>query len=290
MNDSRWVWLNGEIIRETEAMIPAVQSGLFYGAGCFETMVSKKGFIFRYNEHLERMFGALRYLGLSEIHFPDKGDILKQIHKLILHSGFDNDRVRVRIQASLNENYGYDSNEPTDIVTLITVSPVTNKTNPARLFQTKTRVVPDVCRPAHFKLSNMLHYRNAFRKAKREGADDALMLTTNGFIAETATANVFWKKGNTIYTSSGLCDILPGIMREAVIEIIESDDIYSLKEGKFFTNHLMNADSIWLTNSVIEIREVQSINGNIIPVDKHFIDHLRDQLNKLKEVERFSGK
>jgi branched-subunit amino acid aminotransferase/4-amino-4-deoxychorismate lyase len=72
--------------------------------------------------------------------------------------------------------------------------------------------VPGECRPASLKLSNMLHYRNAFREAADAGADDALMLTVMA-IAESSIANIFWKKENEVYTPSPACDILPGIMR-----------------------------------------------------------------------------
>ncbi len=284
MKNNRWVCLDGAILKEPDAMIPAVQTGLFYGVGCFETMLFESGYIFRYEEHMNRMYSALRYLGLPEDLFPAMERMRQDIHHLIGHCGFENQRVRVRIQVSLIEKEGYFVDEFVKPINLITVEPVQENLNPAILFQTKTRVVPDVSRPVHFKLSNLLHYRNAFRKAQREGADDALMLTTNGFLAETATANIFWKKGNTIYTPSGLCDILPGIMRDAIIEIIENDDTYNLKEGKFYSTALNNAETVWLTNSVIEIRAVKSLDGKAFPIDEQFMSYLKGELKELKET------
>jgi len=286
MIDNRPVCLDGKILNEADAMTTAVQSGLFYGAGCFETMLAENGFIFRFNEHMERMYAALQYLGLPEELFPDKRKTRQDIDDLVKHCRIDNRRIRVRIQVSLIEKEGYYYDDHVKTMNLITAAPAADQNNPAALFQTKTRVVPDICHPAHLKLSNMLHYRNAFRKAQREGADDALMLTTNGFVAETATANIFWKKGSTIYTPSGLCDILPGILREAVIEIIDRNDSYSIQEGKFYSTALVNADTVWLTNSVIELREVKSINGITFPIDEQFMNYLKEALNKVKELEQ----
>jgi branched-subunit amino acid aminotransferase/4-amino-4-deoxychorismate lyase len=283
MSDYRLVCLDGNIINETDAMIAAVQSGLFYGAGCFETMLYENGFIFRYDEHIERMYAALRYLGLADDLFPDKRKTMQHIDNLIHQCNFDHQRIRVRIQVSLIEKQGYYYDDQVKTVKLITAAPAEKHIEPAALVQAKTRVVPDICCPAHLKLSNMLHYRNAFRKAVREGADDAIMLTTNGFIAEAATANIFWKTGDTVYTPSGLCDILPGILRQAVIDIIENDGSFTIKEGKFYSTVLFNAESVWLTNSLIEIRAVKSIDGATLPIDEPFMNYLNEKLKKLKE-------
>jgi len=54
-NSSEYVSVNGELLNSRDAKIPAVSSGLFYGAGCFETMRYESSGIFRLHEHVERL-------------------------------------------------------------------------------------------------------------------------------------------------------------------------------------------------------------------------------------------
>src|SRR5690606_40400625 len=63
-------------------------------------------------------------------------------------------------------------------------------------------------------ISNGLNFIQAAREANNLGANDALLLTTSNKISETTIANIFWVKGNTVFTPSKICDLLPGIRSE----------------------------------------------------------------------------
>lgn len=279
-----FVSVNGELISPREANIPAVSSGLFYGAGCFETMRYETSGIFKFQEHVDRLNRGLAYLDVPELIFTEEETLLKEITGLIQKNGLRNKTVRVRVQASLLETKGYQKDEEFSVVRIITCKEIPEiKPESFKLVTSDICVVPDDCRPANLKLSNMLHYRKAFRQAKQAGADDALMLTVNGYVAESSIANLFWKKGKNIFTPSADCDILPGIMRNCVIEIVKNTDGLNLKQGTFFPSELADAESIWLTNSVQEIRPVGEIDGKTLPVDFKFVEMLKEALNDLKK-------
>jgi branched-subunit amino acid aminotransferase/4-amino-4-deoxychorismate lyase len=283
---SVFVSVNGELHRSREAKIPAVSSGLFYGVGCFETMRYESSGIFRFQEHVDRLNRGLGYLEVPESKFLSAKILFREITDLIQKNGLKDKTVRVRVQVSLLENKGYQKDEGLVLARIITCKEILDtKPVSCKLVTCGVRVVPGDCRPANLKLSNMLHYRKAYRKAKQAGADDALMLTINGHLAESSIANLFWKKGNIIYTPSADCDILPGIMRNCVIEIIKNTDGLILKEGDFFPSKLENTECIWLTNSVQEIKPVEEIDGRTYPVDHQFLELLSDALDVLKKSE-----
>jgi branched-subunit amino acid aminotransferase/4-amino-4-deoxychorismate lyase len=282
-NSSEYVSVNGELLNSRDAKIPAVSSGLFYGAGCFETMRYESSGIFRLHEHVERLNRGLAYLEVSESQFLSGRALLKEITELVIKNGLMDKTVRVRVQASLLEKKGYQKDEVA-LTRIITCKEIrSTKPVSCKLVSSAVRVVPDECRPANLKLSNMLHYRKAYRQALDAGVDDALMLTINGHLAESSIANLFWKKRKIIYTPSTDCDILPGIMRNCVIEIIKKTDGLILKEGEFYPSELENAECIWLTNSVQEIKPVEIIDGRSFPVDRQFLELLSGALDDLKK-------
>lgn len=279
-----FVSVNGEPVNHRDAKIPAVSSGLFYGAGCFETMRYESSAIFRFQEHVDRLNRGLAYLDVSKSQFLSGKTLFREITDLIQKNGLRDKTVRVRVQVSLLETKGYQKDQGLALARIITCKEIPKiKPESCKLIISDVCVVPDDCRPVNLKLSNMLHYRSAFRQAQHAGADDALMLTVNGYLAESSIANLFWKKGKAIYTPSVNCDILPGIMRNGVIKILREIENLELAEGKFYPSELTDAECIWLTNSVQEIRPVGRIDGKSYPVDFKFLGLLSDKLGNFKK-------
>jgi len=84
-----------------------------------------------------------------------------------------------------------------------------------------------------------------FSEAVRRGFDDALILNTKGFIAEASRSNIFFVNKNRLFTPSLECGCLPGITRQAVIDIAERAGIKVI-EGKFTLIDLYKAEKLSL--------------------------------------------
>nr|WP_255695668.1 aminotransferase class IV [Rhodohalobacter sp. 614A] len=280
MND---IILNGELISEAEATIPAVTSGLYYGAGAFETFLSENGEIFKYNEHIKRLNAALKYLGLSKNMLIDADSVLGQIKKLLQKNNLLDEKARIRIQVSLSEKPGYSGKDEASVLTIISASGCKKPVSPQHLVLSDTSVVPSSARPTQFKLSNMLHYRQAFREAEKKEADDAILLTIGGFVAETSIANIFWLKDGDVYTPSKECDILPGIMRKSIVYILREELGYEVNEGKYSMDELLIADAVWLTNSAIDFVPVSKIEGISFDITNGLFSDLSKQLSDYKK-------
>lgn len=275
--------LNGSCIPEQEATIPAVSSGLFYGVGCFETFLTENGSIFRFDNHIRRLNRGLKYLGISDQNFIDGDSIRKHIKTLLAKNNLSKKRGRIRIQISLAEKGGYSKKEDSPTIEMITAQLSKAESNPKKLILSETSVVPSSARPSDLKLSNMLHYRQAFREAEEKGADDSVLVNVNGFVAETSIANIFWKKDEKIFTPSVDCDILPGIMRNSIIEILIHKMRFEVIESRFSMDELLKADFVWLTNSGVELVPVSDIENISFQIDEYFFSGLMKQLQKYKK-------
>lgn len=262
---SRYLMLNGETISAGEARVSPEMNGLYHGTGAFETMLSDAGGIFRFSDHIDRLHDGLNYLGIETGKEPRlyTKSLRQDVDRLLKVNGLDKKRVRIRIQVSEAGTGGYSAGAPPRTLTLITADGLADTAGKSvRLVTSPVRVVPSACRPARLKLSNMLHYRDAMRRAKSLGADDALMYNTEGMIAESAIANLFWLKNGVVRTPSAACDILPGIMRRALLQMVEESmsDQLQTEEGVFRPEELHSADCVWLTNSVIGLVPVAQLD------------------------------
>jgi len=95
-------------------------------------------------------------------------------------------------------------------------------------------------------------------EARRAGADDAVLLDTQGYVSEATSANMFWVRNGTLYTPSLDCGILPGITRAIVIEIAREQGI-TVSEGRFALDELRAADEAFLTSSTWELAPMRSL-------------------------------
>ncbi len=275
--------LNGDLFEAEEVKISAISAGVYYGAGCFETFRSYSGKFLHLDKHFGRLQRGLRWLGVPEDYEINSDELRNKIRSLVAENGLANKDARVRIQVILREPAGYQIPDNLEVDRIITAEPIKAKEEPVNLCTVPTRTIPFICRPPELKLSNMLHYRQAFRQAQLKDCDDGLMLNRGGFISETSISNIFWIKGNRIYTPSAACDILPGIMRNVVIKLLNRMDSYEILEGEYQSPEIDDADQVWLTNSVRGIRWVKEIDGQEYSTSSDFRTELERAFESYKK-------
>ena len=270
------VSLNGSIVDSEKAVIQAESDGLFYGAGCFETFTSYRGRFLHLNRHVQRLNDALAYLTGSKADLFSEERLRREIATLLEANRLNSERTKIRLQVSLSERGGYSQTftKSPKLITFITAGKISERPpDLMSLASVETTVVPASCRPTHLKLSNMMHYRQASIEAKAMGADDALMFTVAGNVAETSIANIWWEKNGTVYTPSAECDILPGITRSVLIDLCSQLDI-EMKAGAYSASDIKNASQVWICNSIKEIAWVSKVDGRSYPTETL----LRDQI------------
>ena len=116
------------------------------------------------------------------------------------------------------------------------------------------------------KTLNCLENVLARRQASENGCDDVLYIGKDNTLSETCRANLFWLRGGRFCTPAQSCGLLPGVVRQWVM------DRFPVETGIFNFNDLLEADSVFVTNSVIGIRPVTRIGGRAIPVSARVLD------------------
>ncbi len=187
-----FVFLNGQFVSEAEAVVPVNDRGYLYGDGLFETMRVYNGKPFRMAQHLERMVRGANFLKIN-LPFTPK-ELQKFADQLIEKNAMPDAVLRVTLSRGPGER-GYapvGANKPNISMTLDSAPPV-DPANPTRWsLVTSTYHVPSTDPLSSFKTSSKLLQVVARVEAQARGADEALLVNSNGEVAETASANLFW--------------------------------------------------------------------------------------------------
>ena len=256
------VFLNGEFYSLTEARLPVNDYGFLYGLGVFETMRFYPGSgIFALEQHLGRLYESLKRLRIDLSQPPD--DLRSAAYQLLEHRGIcDDATVKIVVSAGagpLRPNPD-ECHEPNVLIMATPYTPV------ARCFHTTTTRTPYVSESflPRIKSLNYLPYLLAQHNIKKVGKDEVIFLTESGFLCEGATTNIFLVREGTIHTPDTTFPLLNGITRQQVLQIAEEHGI-PYETGRYTMRDLVAADEAFLTNSVIEIAPLMSVNRRTIP-------------------------
>ena len=110
----------------------------------------------------------------------------------------------------------------------------------------------------------------AMAEARAKGADDALMFATDGLIASTSMANVFVVSGSTLSTPRRADAILPGVMRETLLDLAPTLGLEPV-ERALHRDDLYRADLVFVTNSLRLMTRVAAVDGVILSHQKREI-------------------
>ena len=236
-----------------------------YGMGLFETIKVVNGQSVFLDEHLNRLYNSINTL---DINFAIKKELLK---KKIKHFASDLEQQALRVTIcdqgynfstrdipyqSRDYKAGYD----------LQISNISRGNNP--LYKHKT--------------TNYFTNLYARKKARNCGYDDALFLNSDNFILEAAVANIFFIKGDQIYTPSADLALLPGIIRNKVFAVAKELDL-KVKEVILEKPELALFDFAFITNSLMGLMRVNKIDTIKYQAESEIFKQLKTGL-KNREV------
>lgn len=235
------------------APLELVQS-LQYGEGAFETIrVDAKHGIEWCDAHWARWVEGMNYLGIDVGSKVKKQDWIHAIDSLAMNRGFTSDWMIARPQGLITAEG--------DFRWWIQWSEGVKWQHPLHIGRVSTTPLPDEYKPAALKLNMMSYYRHAERLARSQGWDHPLLCTKDGMISESSRANLFWIKGTQLFTPSKQCIPLHGVVRSALIEWIHTQKDFEITEVEATMDHLLNADGVFLTNSLQHLTWVDLVEG-----------------------------
>lgn len=243
---------NGQLMEEEEATLPVLDHGILYGVGAFETLRTYNGRPFLIAEHLARLHAACKQMHIQQPYSEyEWRDHVQQL----LHANKQYDAIiRITVTGGVKELGLRDAfyDRPN---TFIFIRPLPEAENCGKKLQILSilRQVPGGTEA--LKTNNFLNNVLARQEIINYPAVEGLFLSPDGYVTEGITSNLFFVKGNEIYTPAVEIGILPGITREFVLFLAKQWG-YTVHEGKYTLEDLKEASEIFLTNSVQGIMPV----------------------------------
>lgn len=256
-------FLNGEFIPEEQAVISVFDRSFLYGDGLFESIRCYNGLPFRWQQHLKRLRQGAAFLRIR-VPYPPK-ELTRFAGELIRLNTMPEAILRLTLSRGIGVR-GYSpkgADHPVLVMTLHSVPKTDPHQAPRCKLITASARVPAGDRLANYKTCNKLPQILARAEAEARGADEAILLNTEGDVAEAASSNLFWVGGETVYTTPLASGILAGVTRELVLELCESARL-PCREQTIALPELQAAEGVFLTTSALEIVVVDSINGRSI--------------------------
>ena len=254
------VFLNGKFLSEADAVVPVTDRGFLLGDGLFETTRVAQSRPFRLAQHLERLVRGADFFKIK-LPFSTK-EIQKFAQELIERNAMPEAVLRVTVTRGPGSR-GYSpagTGTPTLALTLHPLPPQTRDEPLQWSLITSSFRIPASDALAAFKSTSKILNVLARVEAEEKGADEALLLNTNGEVAETASGNLFWVYHDKICTVPTGRGVLPGITRAVVLEICQSLGLETNKRV-IKPDMLRNAEGVFVTQSALGIVPVVSFDG-----------------------------
>ncbi|MDD5436431.1 MAG: aminodeoxychorismate lyase [Candidatus Omnitrophica bacterium] len=247
------------INNQTSGRISVFDRGFLYGDGLFETMRSYDGNIFKFDEHLSRLFYSAKIL---RIKIPDsKEKLRKAVCGTLKKKHLKNAYIRITVtrgEGAFSLKRGRRS-KPNVIIIIKEYEGYPETFYSRGITAAISHIRQDEFSPlSGIKSLNFLNHILARLDAQRKGFDDAILRNIKGDIAEGATSNIFLVKRGRLITPSLDSGILPGITRKNIIRIAKKLGIF-VEERAVLCADLARADEVFFTNSLAELLPVVKI-------------------------------
>lgn len=257
--------VNGDLVPAPEATVSVEDRGFAYGDAVFETMRAYGGDIFRWDAHAARLARACETLQLD--HGLTAATLRERIDETLEANGFDDAYVKLSLTRGVQPGT-IDPHPTVDPTVVVIAKPLSRGgidstpvyDGPATVQTTKVQKPSARAIPADVKTHNYLASVLARLELRVTGADEAMLLDADGYVASGAVANLFFVDGTALKTPSLDGPVLPGVTRQTVIEIANSEGI-PVETGQYTPDQVREATEAFLTNSTWELRPIQTIDG-----------------------------
>ncbi|MFP4054637.1 MAG: aminotransferase class IV, partial [Phycisphaerae bacterium] len=266
------VYLNGKILPARSASVSVYDAGFLLGASTFTTMLARNGSVFRIDRHIRRLRETVALLGLAvEV---DADLLSRETHELLRINELADARCRITLTpgSTLGESQ----------TTLITAVPKPD--HPREWYTEGISVVVSTFKQVTghptfgYKTGNYLVRSLAMQEAAAKGAQEALWFTLENQLAEGCTSNVFLALEGVLYTPPRDTPVLPGIVRQTVLELCEAEGIEVRDDRPLTVREMLDAGEVFMTGSVKGIVPVTRIeahtvgDGEVGPLTRKLMD------------------
>jgi branched-chain amino acid aminotransferase len=274
MSDKKpMMWMNGRLIEQEKALLPFMTHALHYGSAVFEGIriydTPQGKAVFRLQEHMVRFLNSANVLCMS---FSYTVDDLIEATKLTVRNTIPNaDYIRPLAWYGENDEnrivlnpFKFKVNVAIACAHMGTYLGKENLEKGARLITSSWTKPANTSTSLQAKLcGNYVNSILAKIESNQLGADECLMLNTNGTVAEGPGENIFMVKDGKIFTPPLSAGVLEGITKDSVT-IIAKDKGYEVIEKELTRSEVYMADEFFMTGTAAEVTPIRSLDQRTI--------------------------
>lgn len=277
------LYVNGEYVKKSEAVISVYDSGFQHGDGIYEGIRAYGRKVYRLDEHVKRLYESCYTIGIDiGITQDEMKEIVKELVRKNIEIGIEHIHMRLQVTRGFKVQTGM---HPTLNITQSSIvicvdekPPIFNKEGITLVTTWLKRYSPNYMDPK-IHCCNQLNQIMAACDAIRQGADEAIMLDQNGFVAETNSTNLQLIKDGALVLPT-VDSQLPGITRYTIVKIAKELGM-EVQERNVSVSEYYNADEVFICGTVGEVVPVKMIDGKKIgkqtpgPITEKFADEYR---------------
>jgi len=252
------VLIDGVQVPEAEAGVSIFDWGLQRGFGCFEVIRAYGGRPFRLGAHLDRLARSAATLGMPA---PPRESVEEWV-RAVSRAGGDC-QVRVLLTGG-----GRDPLQPVPGRTVVLWEPLPEARSPLRLLPVEAPWHPATDRSPFYAVKWLSYAANMASTdiARREGYDEALLLSADGLVLEGPTFSVAWVTAGRLETPALSLGILPSITRAVVLTEAAGRAGLEVAEGVFPLARLLEANEGLVLSTVKEVVPIGAVGNRSLPV------------------------
>ena len=268
-----FIWLDGELVPWQEAKVHVLTHTLHYGMGVFEGVrayeTDRGPAVFRLQDHTDRFFNSAHILNMK---LPFNKEQINEAHLSAIREnnlphaylrpmafygsegmGLRAHNLKVHVMVAAWEWPSYMSPEALELGIKVRTSSYTRHHVNITMCKAKAN-------------GNYMNSMLALNEALSGGADEALLLDNEGYVAEGSGENVFLVRDGIVYTPE-LTSCLDGITRKTIIQLAEERG-YPVREKRITRDELYIADEAFFTGTAAEVMPIRELDGRIIGAGK----------------------
>lgn len=262
------IWFNGKLVPWGDAKVHVLAHGLQYGTGVFEGMKSYPTddgpAIFRLDAHLERFYKSAE---LYDLAIPYTQDVIAEASlEVVRANGLDASYLRpvAFFDAGTLSVWTKECPVTVAIAAVPTGKYLANADAGVRVTVSPVRKFDNSAIPAWAKACGQyINSARAVNEAQRRGFDEALLLNSQGLVAEGSGENLFVVRNGGIVTNDKDASILMGVTRASVLEIAKDLGIEATV-APISVEDVLGADELFFTGTAVEVTAIREVDGRVI--------------------------
>ena len=261
------VYANGRYSRYDEAKVGLLTHGLQYGTGCFEgvrgfwSATDDELYLLQLEDHFVRLANSAKLLMMKLPH--DTKTLCEITAEIVARNGFKQDIYIRPVAYKANEDVGVRLHNVKDAFAIIAIpfDRYFDSSVGLKAGVSSWRRIDDTMAPARAKITGT-YVNSALAKSEAQlnGFDEAIMLSSDGHVAEGSAENIILIKNGVVFTPDASQNILEGITRQTILDLAADELGLTVVQRSLDRSELYGADEILFTGSAAGVQWVQSVD------------------------------